>query len=1186
MKLLWLALLTFLMSAGLLVYHHQQRQHPELSENARAALQARLQYDSTVLSRVLGSGHIAKSSSSLDRSPFYIEILRGDSLIYWNDKTQSADGRFAPQKLVEIRLAGLYGIISLSPSEMCIDTHAIHICLQPEVRQKVGSRELGAGSLDQGPGTKGLKETSAITFRGRAINIQSSEKHDGSLATAIAWILLFTTLILFTVNRYKKLRYILRNKRPSLGTAALIFAAQTVFLVFHYVPGFNGLFEGFSWFVTINETSKIWPDLAHLILIFWIYGVFIALMRLYLHPEPGQTFFEKIFALSSGIYLSTIFGASLFLIGGFVQHASVHLDMEDLIEFNSTSFILVLAFCVLMLLIFQSTLHLSEISQKTVLPKGNRMLWQALGWLFGVMLVFFAIPPGIPLWIFIVFIASYALVIDAYSEIKDRKITYLIWWMILFSGFLAISLFYFGLRKDIRSRTEFADNFFSGKDEGIIRELSALQDSLIKRNVFNTLAAMDASVSLDRDDVYQFLFDTSSGLGASGRYSMELFDRKTGSTIFANHFADYHKVSRLFETSVPAKGDILYNPLERLYILRFEIDRSLSENSSWYLFIIRYADNYSDATKNTGTFGYAIFKNSQILEKHNHSMAAPPDSLLFSVKNTTIRDGFSFVVSKTTDTFHLVTWKKVSGLIKPISLFSFIFTLCGLILLLLTILNTRYEFLPANISVKFGRRSSLKTKIQLAIILLILFTFLIIGAITGFYFTNLIEANQREQKMEESTAVINNIRSGIQQIADNENALIFLKSKLKDLAEIHNKHLSLYNDDGSLLASTHSRDEYTRVPYVLFSNPAKGYALTSDKNTSDKTEYYPLLIYEQKPFAYISIRHAISTDSSGSILTFLSTILNAYIFLFLIAGAIAITIANSITQPLSILAEKLKKFKLGKTNEVLEWNSQDEIGTLIKDYNNLTRELERSAGLLAKTERDMAWREMAKQVAHEIKNPLTPMKLSIQYLEKASREQPEKAQDLIPRISSTLIEQIDNLSQIAGEFSNFASLPQASNEKVILNEVVAAVHDLFRKRDDMDINMLVPIDDLFVFADRNHLVRILNNLLKNAIQAIPENRRGKIEIELKRKENEAVIRISDNGTGIPKHMRDKVFTPNFTTKSSGTGLGLAISANMIESCNGRIYFETEEGKGTDFYMAIPLMRLDDYLSDDQFVSLD
>jgi signal transduction histidine kinase len=138
----------------------------------------------------------------------------------------------------------------------------------------------------------------------------------------------------------------------------------------------------------------------------------------------------------------------------------------------------------------------------------------------------------------------------------------------------------------------------------------------------------------------------------------------------------------------------------------------------------------------------------------------------------------------------------------------------------------------------------------------------------------------------------------------------------------------------------------------------------------------------------------------------------------------------------------------------------------------------------------------------------------------------------------------------------------------------------------MDINLIEPIDDLYVFADKNHLVRILNNLLKNAIQAIPDNKRGKIEIELKRAGNEAVIRISDNGTGIPDHMKDKVFTPNFTTKSSGTGLGLAISSNMIESFNGRIYFETKVGKGTDFYVSIPLMRLDDYFGDETRVSLD
>ena len=229
---------------------------------------------------------------------------------------------------------------------------------------------------------------------------------------------------------------------------------------------------------------------------------------------------------------------------------------------------------------------------------------------------------------------------------------------------------------------------------------------------------------------------------------------------------------------------------------------------------------------------------------------------------------------------------------------------------------------------------------------------------------------------------------------------------------------------------------------------------------------------------------------------------------------------------------------------------------------------------------------MAKQVAHEIKNPLTPMKLSIQYLEKAVQADPSKAKDLIHRVSATLIEQINNLNQIANEFSNFATMPKASNEKIIINEIVEAIHDLFRKREDMDIQMSEPIDDLYVFADRNHLVRILNNIVKNAIQAIPTEKKGIIKISLSKQEDKVVVAIKDNGTGIPDDMKEKVFTPNFTTKSSGTGLGLAISANMIESFNGRIYFSTEVGIGTEFFVEVPLMRLQDNFPDQNRVMLD
>ncbi|HAQ39330.1 MAG TPA: hypothetical protein DCQ58_12560, partial [Saprospirales bacterium] len=255
--------------------------------------------------------------------------------------------------------------------------------------------------------------------------------------------------------------------------------------------------------------------------------------------------------------------------------------------------------------------------------------------------------------------------------------------------------------------------------------------------------------------------------------------------------------------------------------------------------------------------------------------------------------------------------------------------------------------------------------------------------------------------------------------------------------------------------------------------------------------------------------------------------------------------------------------------------NEDEIGALITIYNEMIIKLGDNARLMAKIERDSAWKEMAQQVAHEIKNPLTPLKLNIQYLESKVGSNPELAPQLIAQLAPSLIEQIDNLSQIASEFSNFAQLPDARNEKLNLNDIVKKVHDFFRKREDMSFKLTLPINDVLVFADKNHMVRILNNVIKNAIQAIPEDRPGQISIDLYRQESNAVIKVSDNGTGIPEDMREKVFSPNFTTKSSGTGLGLAIAINMLESFGGRIYFETIENEGSDFFIEIPLMRFED-----------
>ena len=200
------------------------------------------------------------------------------------------------------------------------------------------------------------------------------------------------------------------------------------------------------------------------------------------------------------------------------------------------------------------------------------------------------------------------------------------------------------------------------------------------------------------------------------------------------------------------------------------------------------------------------------------------------------------------------------------------------------------------------------------------------------------------------------------------------------------------------------------------------------------------------------------------------------------------------------------------------------------------------------------------------------MKLSIQYLQQMIRSKSDNVPEMVEKVSNTILEQIDGLTKIATEFSNFAQMPKAENEKLLLNDIVSSVHDLFRKREDIDINLFVSIEEQYVYMDKNQIIRVLNNLINNAIQAIPEDRRGKIEISLEQKNKFTLIKIKDNGVGIPEAMQEKVFLPNFTTKNSGTGLGLAMCQQIIELSNGKLYFTSVENIGTIFFVELPLIK--------------
>ena len=282
-------------------------------------------------------------------------------------------------------------------------------------------------------------------------------------------------------------------------------------------------------------------------------------------------------------------------------------------------------------------------------------------------------------------------------------------------------------------------------------------------------------------------------------------------------------------------------------------------------------------------------------------------------------------------------------------------------------------------------------------------------------------------------------------------------------------------------------------------------------------------------------------------------------------------------QPLQQVADTLRRLRVGKTvkNEIISWDKKDEIGALISAYNSKVTELEEAFSRIAEAEREGAWRDMARQVAHEIRNPLTPMKLVVQHLEMMRLQGHENLTEYTLRSNRVLLEQIASLENIVNEFHSFARMPnKATNQNFPINDLVQSVSDLFAQHNNegkkLNVSLSLPNETFIVYADRALLTSAFNNLIKNAIQAVPPDREGIIRISLYREENTAVLRVSDNGAGIPKDIQDKIFSPNFTTKAYGSGIGLLITKNIIQSVNGKISFETIENEGSDFFVHLEI----------------
>ena len=451
-----------------------------------------------------------------------------------------------------------------------------------------------------------------------------------------------------------------------------------------------------------------------------------------------------------------------------------------------------------------------------------------------------------------------------------------------------------------------------------------------------------------------------------------------------------------------------------------------------------------------------------------------------------------------------------------------------------------------------------------------------IVAYTNFKSRNEVYHSSRLERKEKAIQASMDYFLEQQREVNTDSIPIIFSDKICELADVHNLDLNLYDLSGKLLISSNpniftEKGIPQKVSTSILQKLTDGDVRIVLEKGKDNDEFY--LAYwhfsdlEGRPLAVTNIPYFdIQNENRQEIENFLIDLILIYVGLFIAASILALLLSNYITQSLQRIGDKMKGVDLGKTNTPLEWETNDEIGSLVTEYNRMLKEAEKSAIATARSERESAWREMAKQVAHEIKNPLTPMKLRIQYLQRAMDDKDPDWEDKFKNTAVSLINQIDTLTNIANEFSNFAQMPKAKEQNIELSAVIEDAIQIFSLESDVEMTFTTQTEHTNITADKDQILRVFNNLLKNAIQAIPVDRKGEISIYLKEYNGMVKVEIQDNGSGVPEEIQENIFIPNFTTKSKGMGLGLAMVKNIIENHGGEIWFKTKKDEGTTFYL--------------------
>jgi len=788
--------------------------------------------------------------------------------------------------------------------------------------------------------------------------------------------------------------------------------------------------------------------------------------------------------------------------------------------------------------------------------------------------------------------------------------------VILISFAASYSVNYFSNKKDIDNRQLYASKLISQNDintEYFLRDIEKkiVIDKQIKYYFLNEMA----SKSQFKKSMQQLYFT-----GYLSKYEVTIYDFDSlGNHLNERNNISFNQLNEIYKNQSIETIDKYFKYLKTNSFLKGYLSKFQVKNGRLnlgYVFIQlqpkliqdenRFEELQLEGTSNTIGFkkfdySYAIYKNKSLISQSGNYPYRTINSKTTEQEIFTnyIENDFEHLEYKNDNQLTVIVSKKHEAFYEPLGLFSLVFTFFTLLLIfsltLYTIVNSRflkdikllktktYRFIKHYINrflfIKDPDVVLIRTRIQVSIILIVFITL----SITAYVTISFIQSEYNDKQNEKLSRKIRSVVNTLQGEASDfiiKNKQSETKAYLNQLADFYDTDISIYNLNGRLVASSISKvfDEGVISDLV---NPTAFYHLSKLKESqfsqaekiadfSYIAAYVPiyknendLIGYAQLP--YFSKRADLLSEISSIVVGFI----NLYALLFIVIGIIAYIISHNISYPLTLIQRQLSTTNLGKKNEPILWNRKDEIGDLVKQYNLMIDKLEESASKLAQSEREGAWRDIARQIAHEIKNPLTPMKLSVQHLQRAWNDKHPKLEETFHKVSKTIITQIDVLNDLASEFSNYAKMPTPEFNNIHLLEALQPIIDLHQNDENIKIMNQIN-DDLYVYFDQNYLNRTFTNLIKNATQAIPEDTKGLIDISATIENDFVKISISDNGKGISTKDALKVFTPYFSTKIHGMGLGLPMVKNMIEAAGGKISFKSTENVGTVFEVVLPI----------------